>query len=216
MPVASVSAVEIGEPADSPRGRTPVRVRFDDGRESSFEAAAAAQPAEWIKAKGWSFGPPTLYVAGLERPAIEAAVAAMAQDMGGYWLRYYNTPAQAAKPEKKGAKTALKVASAQVTETYPPRKVSSGCAVAQVYLSDGREFSVLTATPVWFEKTFAELGLAYYFGPSILFTRSLEQALVRKAVKAMEPEGERLLCIHDTPRTTLPEVLAQFKSRHAV
>ena len=106
------------------------------------------------------------------------------------------------------------MASAQVTEVYPPRKTSSGCAVAQVYLSDGREFSVLTATPVWFEKAFKELGLPFYYGSSILFTKSLEQAVVKKAVKAMEPEGDRWLTLHDTPRRTLPEVLARFKSRH--
>jgi hypothetical protein len=209
MPVASVTAVEIGKPADSPRGRLPVRVVFEDGRASSFEAAAPGQPSEWIKPKGFAFGPPTLFVATLDRPSIEGAVAVMAQDMGGYWLRYYNTPE--AKPVKKSA---LKVASAQVTELYPPRKTSAGCAVAQAYLSDGREFSLLTATPIWFEKTFAERGLAYYYGPSVLFTKTLEQAVVKKAVKAMEPEGDRWLCLHDTPRTTLPEVLAQFAGRH--
>lgn len=211
MPLALVQAVEIGDPADSPRGRTPVRVLFEDGRESRFEAATPAQPADWIKHKGFSFGPPLLFVARVERPAVEAAVAAMAQEMGGYWLRYYNTPEAPAAKLPKG----LKVASAQVTEVYPPRKTTAGCAVAQAYLSDGREFSLLTATPVWFEKAFAELGLPYYFGPSILFTRSLEQALVRKAVRAMEPEGDRWLCLHDTPRTTLPEVLARFSERHS-
>lgn len=215
MPVASVAAVEIGEPADSPRGRLPVRVRFEDGRESCFEAVAPSQLEGAVK-KGWTFGTPTLYVATLERPAIEAAVAAMAQEMGGYWLRYYNTAPKpkAEKPAKAAKKPALKVALVQVTEIYPPRKITAGCAVAQVYLSDGREFSVLTATPAWFEKAFTELGLKYFYGPSVLFTKSLEQALVRKAVKAMEPEGERLLCLHDTPRTTLPEVLAKFKSTH--
>src|SRR5437899_283954 len=126
MPAASVTAVEIGDPADSQRGRTPVRVVFEDGRWSSFEAASPQQPADWTKAKGFAFGPPTLYVARLDRGSIEGAVAAMAQEMGGYWLRYYNTPADAPKPAKKPA---LKVASAQVTEVYPPRKTASGCAV---------------------------------------------------------------------------------------
>ena len=106
------------------------------------------------------------------------------------------------------------MASAAVTEAYPPRKPDHGCAASQVIITDGREFSLLTTTPSWFQKTFTELGLPFYYGPSFLFVRRLDQTLIRKAVKAMAEEGDRLLCLYDTPRRTLPEVLAQFKSRH--
>jgi hypothetical protein len=44
--------------------------------------------------------------------------------------------------------------------------------------------------------------------------RRLDLALVRKAVKAMVSEGDRWLTLYDTPRTTLPEVLARFKEQH--
>lgn len=109
---------------------------------------------------------------------------------------------------------ALRVVSTAITEAYPPRSPDHGCAVVQVGLSDGREFSLLTATPSWFEKTFAELGLPFYFGPSVLFVRRLDPKLVREAVKAMAADGDRWLCLYDTPRRTLPEVLSQFKARH--
>ena len=104
--------------------------------------------------------------------------------------------------------------SVAVTEAYPPRRPEDACAVVQVRLADGREFSLLTATPSWFEDAFRRLGLRYYFGPSVLFVKSLEASVVRRAVKAMTAEGDRWLCVYDTPRTTLPEVLARFKARH--
>ena len=109
---------------------------------------------------------------------------------------------------------APRVISVAVTEAYPPRSPDHCCGVVQVRLQDGREFSLLTATPSWFERAFADLELACYFGPSILFVRRLEPAIVRKAVKAMVSEGDRWLCVYDTPRTTLPQVLSAFKSRH--
>lgn len=110
--------------------------------------------------------------------------------------------------------TPVKVVSAAISEAYPPHSPEHACAVVQVRIEDGREFSLLTATPSWFEKTFAEMGLSFYFGPSILFVTKLEPKLVRKAVNAMAAEGDRWLCRFDTPRRTLPEVLADFKARH--
>lgn len=111
-------------------------------------------------------------------------------------------------------KNPSRLVSVAVTEAYPPRSPTLGCAVVQARLGDGREFSILTATPSWFEKAFNEQGLRYYYGPSILFVKSLELSLIRRAVKAMISEGDRWLCLYDTPRTTLPEVLANFKARH--
>ena len=107
-----------------------------------------------------------------------------------------------------------KVVSVAISEAYPPRSAEHGCAVVQVHLEDGREFSLLTATPSWFQQSFRDLGLAYYFGPSILFVRRLDSKLVSRAVDAMAVQGDRLLCRYDTPRRTLPEVLADFKAGH--
>ncbi|MBI3552251.1 MAG: hypothetical protein HY077_07015 [Elusimicrobia bacterium] len=216
MPMPRVTEILLAPPESElapESGEAEITVRFEDGGSSVFAAATPDRAAQWIEKgkKGWHFGNPVLFVIRLDRPSVEAAVAAMASDMGGYWLRYYNSPKKKpAKPSAKGPK----VASAQVTEAYPPRKPDHGCAASQVIITDGREFSLLTTTPSWFQKTFAEMALAFYYGPSFLFVRRLDQALIRKSVKAMAEEGDRLLCLYDTPRRTLPEVLAQFKSRH--
>ncbi len=196
-------------------GQSDVEVRFEDGGISSFLAATPDQPALWIQdgKRGWHFGSPVLFVGSLDRACVEKAVQAMAYDMGGYWLRYYNSPQ--VKKRARPASSQPKVISAAVTEAYPPRKPEHGCAAAQVMISDGREFSLLTATPAWFEQTFSEMGLPFYYGPSFLFVRKLDQALIRRVAKSMAEEGDRLFCLYDTPRRTLPEVLAQFKARHA-
>lgn len=200
------------EPATS-TGQAEVSVEFEKGGISRFLAATPDQPALWAQRekKGWFFGSPVLFVGSLDRARLESAVGAMAQDMGGYWLRYYNSSRK--KPDSLAPK--IKVASVVLTEAYPPRKPEHGCAAAQAIITDGREFSFLTCTPSWFEETFAEMALPYYYGPSFLFVRKLDQALLRKAVKAMAEGGDRLLCLYDTPRRTLPEVLAEFKARHA-
>ena len=215
MPPSRVTEIRLdpSEPkADA--GRVQVNVHFENGGVSVFEAATPDQPALWAEKgkKGWFFGSPVLFVSRLDRRSIEAAVAAMAQDMGGYWLRYFNSPKK--KPAGAAAQK-FKVASVVLTELYPPRKPDHGCAAAQAIITDGREFSFLTSTPSWFQKTFSEMALPYYYGPSFLFVRKLDQALLRKAVKAMAEEGDRLLCLYDTPRRTLPEVLAEFKTKHS-
>lgn len=213
MPPARVTGIDLDPPEPQPEsGQAEVTVHFENGGVSVFTAATPDQPALWAESgkKGWFFGRPVLFVRRLDRPSLENAVAAMAQDMGGYWLRYYNKPKN--KPAGPAAK--FKVASVVMTEAYPPRK-PDGCAAAQAIITDGREFSFLTTTPSWFQKTFSEMGLPYYYGPLFLFVRKLDQALLRKAVKAMAEEGDRLLCVYDTPRRTLPEVLADFKARHS-
>ena len=213
MPPARVTGIDLDPSEPKPEsGQAEVSVHFENGGVSSFTVATPDQPALWAEKgkKGWFFGSPVVFVGRLDRASIEAAVAAMAQDMGGYWLRYYNKP----KNKPKGAAAAkIKVASVVLTEAYPPRK-PDGCAAAQAIITDGREFSFLTSTPSWFAKTFSEMALPYYYGPLFLFVRKLDQALLRKAVKAMAEEGDRLLCVYDTPRRTLPEVLADFKARH--
>ena len=215
MPPSRVTEIRL-EPLEpkTETGSVEVGVHFENGGLSTFSAATPDQPALWAEKgkKGFFFGSPVLFVSRLDSACVEAAVAAMASDMGGYWLRYYNSPKK--KPARE-AGLKFKVASVVLTEAYPPRKPDHGCAAAQSIITDGREFSFLTSTPSWFKKTFFEMALPYYYGPSFLFVRKLDQALLRKAVKAMAEEGDRLLCLYDTPRRSLPEVLAEFKTKHS-
>ncbi|MDD5656429.1 MAG: hypothetical protein PHF00_04145 [Elusimicrobia bacterium] len=95
-----------------------------------------------------------------------------------------------------------------------PAGVPGHCsAVVHVSLSDGRQFSVLAATPGWFAEAFARLGLDCYFGPLVLFVRTMDMSLVRRAVAEMVKSGDQCLCRYDTPRTTLARVLDEFKAR---
>jgi hypothetical protein len=107
------------------------------------------------------------------------------------------------------------VDSVQITEAEPADAPGHCSAAVQVTLSDGRLFSVLAATPGWFVEEFNRLGLDFYFGPSILFVRSMELGLVRRAVTDMLEHGDQWLCRYDTPRTTLAKVLVEFKVKHS-
>ncbi len=116
--------------------------------------------------------------------------------------------------KRAAGKRAVALAQVAVAEIDEPSDLSKASGVVEVFLKDGRQFSVLAATPFWFEAAFARLGLPYFFGPSILFVRDLGDATVRQAVAAMAREGEGILCQYDTPRTTLPRLLSEFKARH--
>lgn len=212
MPAARVSSIEFLSPASAKAAgeNAGVQVRLEDGSLSAFLVATPGRPALGMKKgkKDYAFGAPMLFVKSLDQEAVGEAVVAMAERMSGYWLRYYNSSS------RQGAKAkALQIVSAAVTEAYPPRKSEEACGVVQARIADGREFSLLTATPSWFERSFENLGLRYYFGPSILFVKKLDLEIVRRAVKAMAADGDRWLCLYDTPRTTLPEILAQFEER---
>ena len=118
--------------------------------------------------------------------------------------------------------TPLKVARVELGELEPPAAKASGSAaptrgsaVVHAWLNDGREFSILAATPPWFREAFAACGLPYYFGPSVLFLEKIEKAAAKRAVEALLARGDRWLCLYDTPRTTLPRVLSDFKARHS-
>ena len=89
-----------------------------------------------------------------------------------------------------------------------------GSGVIEVYLKDGRQFTLLAATPSWFKAELARLGLKFYYGPAVLFVKSVDAATARKAAKDMMAEDEQLLVRYDTPRRTLPDILAAFKSAH--
>lgn len=108
----------------------------------------------------------------------------------------------------------LHVDAVELTQIDPPDSPGLCSAVVQVSLADGREFSILAATPSWFAEAFAKHGLDYYYGPLVLFVRTMDPGLVRRAVTDMVKAGDQWLCRHDTPRTTLSKVLADFKAKH--
>lgn len=93
-----------------------------------------------------------------------------------------------------------------------PKNPEHAAGVIEVYLKDGRQFTLLAATPSWFKAELARLGLRFYFGPAVLFLKKLDAAAARKAAKDMMDEDEQLLVRYDTPRRTLPDILAAFKA----
>ena len=86
--------------------------------------------------------------------------------------------------------------------------------VIEIYLKDGRQFTLLAATPSWFRGELTRLGLRYYYGPAVLFLKTVDLASARKAAKDMLAEDEQLLVRYDTPRRTLPDILASFRAAH--
>jgi len=100
---------------------------------------------------------------------------------------------------------------AHLTDCASPEH-SSG--VIEVYLKDGRQFTLLTATPSWFKSELRLLGLKFYYGPAVLFLKKLDLASARKAAKDMLAEDEQLLVRYDTPRRTLPDIFAVFRAEH--
>ena len=92
MPAARVAAVELLSVSDAASGDGRVRVRLEDGRDSVFAVATFDRAEAWMKkakAKAW-WSEPVLFVARLDAASVREAVEAMAAEMGGYWLRYYN------------------------------------------------------------------------------------------------------------------------------
>lgn len=109
--------------------------------------------------------------------------------------------------------TANRVVKVDIMEIDSSSGPGASTGVLDVYLSDGREFSLLAATPAWFEDKMSKLGLDFYYGHSILFLSSLKPDVAKKAAKELAKD-DALLCQYDTPRTTLPRVLEEFKQRH--
>ena len=95
-----------------------------------------------------------------------------------------------------------------------PARPEHSCGVIEVYLKDGRQFTLLAATPSWFKEELVRLGLRFYYGPAVLFLKKLDLAGARKAAKDMMAEDEQLLVRYDTPRRTLPDILSAFRSAH--
>lgn len=95
-----------------------------------------------------------------------------------------------------------------------PKRPEHSSGVIEVYLKDGRQFTLLAATPSWFKSTLKDLGLKFYYGPAVLFVKSVDAATARKAAKDMMAEDEQLLVRYDTPRRTLPDILESFRQTH--
>ncbi len=89
--------------------RAGVSVGIEDGSLSTFEIATPSAPARILNEPGGDFscGAPVLFVRRIDQETVGEAIEAMAADIGGFWLRYYNSapPAPAkkikGKPRKK-------------------------------------------------------------------------------------------------------------------
>lgn len=95
-----------------------------------------------------------------------------------------------------------------------PGRPEHASGVIELYLKDGRQFTLLAATPSWFKDELLRLNLKFYYGPAVLFLKRLDLAAARKAAKDMLAEDEQLLVRYDTPRRTLPDILAAFRAAH--
>ena len=92
MPAPKVASVSFDAPKDLSSGEAQLTVSYEDGGSSTFLVATFDRAEEWMKkakSKAW-WSAPVLFVASLDKPTVDAAVGAMAAEMGGYWLRYYN------------------------------------------------------------------------------------------------------------------------------
>lgn len=190
------------ERTDPASGQARVRVGLEGGRESLFLAATFDRPEAWMKERTldhW-FDEPVLYVRRLDTPTVRAAVEAMAAELGGYWLRYYR-----AAP---GAPSSIGVGKAWTD------LVKGGCGVVETILKDGREFSILAATPSWWRTELSRRSLPFYYGPMVLFVKKLDAAHAKRAATRMAAVDEQLFCRYDTPRKTLPEILDAFQAAH--
>ena len=107
MPSAQIRALEFLARQNEARPESSsatLRASLEDGKESTFKVATPDQPALALEAEGFSFGMPTLFVRRLDEETVAEAAQAMAAEMGGYWLRYYNTPGEPAAAPAKPAK----------------------------------------------------------------------------------------------------------------
>lgn len=114
----------------------------------------------------------------------------------------------------KPAKVSSPVGHVELTHLTDSARPEHASGVIEVYLKDGRQFTLLAATPSWFRGEMERLGLKFYYGPAVLFLHALDLAAARKAAKDMLAQDEQLLVRYDTPRRTLPDVLAAFKATH--
>jgi hypothetical protein len=92
MPAPIVASIDFTPPEDPASGDCELAQSFEGGGGSTFAVATFDRAEAWMKkakAKAW-WSPPVLFVERLDAATVRAAVEAMAAEMGGYWLRYYN------------------------------------------------------------------------------------------------------------------------------
>jgi len=112
MPAARVRSIKLlrgNARPDSPRDSARIQVRLEDGSLSSFVAATPDCPAARMKTakQTYSFSTPILFVEKIDEETLGEAVVAMAEEMSGYWLRYYNSPGKPSRAQRSsGAKGA--------------------------------------------------------------------------------------------------------------
>ena len=57
-----------------------------------------------------------------------------------------------------------RLARVDLRDIEPAKRPEHCCAVAEAHLDDGRQFSILTATPSWFAEALSSAGMPYYYG----------------------------------------------------
>jgi len=89
-------------PGNPDCGGADIRVSLQDGGCSVFSVLTPSHvgPRMNEAGKDFSYGHPALFVRRADRENLGRAVQAMAADMSGFWLRYYNSKPAA----KKGGK----------------------------------------------------------------------------------------------------------------
>ena len=177
-----------------------VQVELESGRGFALALATPDIAALRLKKSGEGFlaDPRVISIAKADEQTVGEAVVALAADMSGYWVRRYSIDG----PKAKAA------------EAPEIARVEFANGVAEVFLSDKRQFSILTSTPARWQAALRDGGLRFYFGPPILFVDALQAKNLRAAVQSIAQRGDAELCLFDTPRRTLPEVLSDFKTRH--
>jgi hypothetical protein len=93
----------LSAPPENPEsGGADVRVHLEDGSASSFGVLTPNCVGHRMNEAGQDFcyGAPALFVKRLDQAGLAKAAEAMAADMSGFWLRYYNST----RDEKKRAK----------------------------------------------------------------------------------------------------------------
>lgn len=96
----------VDAPPENPdAGSADIRVNLEDGSASVFGVLTPSHAAHRMNEAGkdFTFGAPALFVRRLDQEGLGKAVEAMAADMSGFWLRYYNSQ-RGDKKKPKGRK----------------------------------------------------------------------------------------------------------------
>ncbi len=108
MPVIPrIRSIEfVGAPPENPdSGSAEIRVSLEDGSSSVFGVLTPNYAGHRMNEAGkdFTYGAPALFVKRLDQEGLGQAVEAMASDMSGFWLRYYNSQ-RGEKKKPKGRK----------------------------------------------------------------------------------------------------------------